>query len=325
MFSDLVHSQDQTHTPEPTKGSLGESLGSFSSLVSLYNLLKGLDGRSHHLGEDGPTRRFEDAPRINRFYDPNQHQQACRERSPLYTYSRSDHSKPLNPSEDEVTDATNDSEDGGEGLWSATEGILNPTSPLPVPKQRTPDETIVVDFLVNLIAAVATQIQPISRRPVCMADAVEKTFQFGPISGASQMVSQDPENGSKNKGKTTGRQKAEGAEEKGGPRTSGQDVRPAAFCARVDGGIPKSRTSDGNRLAVVFEAKRDHRSHRNDVQVRVQQTMEHVALIWENHKGYKVGLALSVFTAIPVFPRGSTYDYYADLKSPDGLYRVASP
>lgn len=68
-----------------------------------------------------------------------------------------------------------------------------------------------------------------------------------------------------------------------GPLPSTQ--KTAGFCARVDGIIPS--VQPGSYPVAVFEAKRDKRK-KNDVAVRAQQNMEHVAVIWERHKGDKV-------------------------------------
>jgi hypothetical protein len=100
---------------------------------------------------------------------------------------------------------------------------------------------VVVDFLVTFIAAIATLIQPPTRIPACVADAFEQTLQFGPVPSTNKTV--------------------------------------AAFRARTDGGIPMGG-SKSMLPAIIFEAK-SAKSGDNDVSVRAQQTMEHVAFIWE--------------------------------------------
>jgi hypothetical protein len=133
---------------------------------------------------------------------------------------------------------------------------------LPIAMARTPVETLVVDFLVTLTAGIATLIQPLGRRPVCVANAFERTFVFGPVSGETTFNN------------------------------------PAGFSARIDGGIPslaRPASSDGG-LVVVFEAKRARRGP-GDVTVRAQQSMEHSAVIWERHRGYKVSSSQAVSPA----------------------------
>ena len=89
--------------------------------------------------------------------------------------------------ENDTPAAEADTDDRGGGLElspSATaaavadtsdrEADTNPSRPTP----RSPTETLVMDFLVTLLVAVAAQIQPPSKRPVCIANAFEQTFRL---------------------------------------------------------------------------------------------------------------------------------------------------
>ena len=110
--------------------------------------------------------------------------------------------------------------------------LLQPQKRPPVP------ETIVVDFLVNLIADISANVISSSKYPAYMASALEMTFQFD--------------------------------------RPEGESKTRVAFRARVDGGIP---SIEGDNLKVIFEVKRARRGE-DDIKVRAQQTMEHVAFLW---------------------------------------------
>ncbi|KAK3364477.1 hypothetical protein B0T25DRAFT_587733 [Lasiosphaeria hispida] len=94
--------------------------------------------------------------------------------------------------------------------------------PLPAPCSLT--ETLVIDFLVTFIAAIATQIQPPTRIPVCVANVFEQTFQFGLVSGAD---------------------------------------KPAAFRARTDGGIPLGQHRSILPV-IIFEGKSAKRDGNNN-------------------------------------------------------------
>jgi len=303
--------RDPTRTPRPRRGSLGDCLGPFAHLVSLHRRLGDLGGRSRPRARKGPVTRPEDAPWADRFADPGRHRPDD-DGSPLQPFqNRSGRTGTYHlardETEDDFSDGDDSDDDGRDGDRGDSVGVPEPTKsrPLPPPKRRTPAETIVVNFLVNAIAAVAMQIQPVQSAPVCVADAREQTFKFGPVAPTGcHPVPQAAAAPASKEGKTARDQEQEfgRAEEKGETRASRRPAQPAAFRARVDGGIPTCPTpADGDGLVAVFEAKRYQRDD-NDVEVRAQQTMEHVAVIWEKHKGYKVGPNMLFFSLIPPPP-----------------------
>lgn len=108
---------------------------------------------------------------------PLQPFQNCSGRSGTYHLARDE-------TEDDFSDG--DDGDGGDGnrgdLSSADVPDPTKSRPLPPPKRRTPAETIVVNFLVNAIAAVAMQIQSVQSAPVCVADAPLSPPHLGPPS-----------------------------------------------------------------------------------------------------------------------------------------------
>ncbi|KAK0639584.1 hypothetical protein B0T16DRAFT_463244 [Cercophora newfieldiana] len=257
---------DPRRTPRQRNGSFGSYLGPFS-----------------HLG----------APKTNRFLDPGQHQleddesplkrfQSLSNRGVRYRIACDEIDNEGMGNEDETKDDDNSSENGDTGNLLPTlqmQSLTVSESSPPAIKWRTPDETTVVGFLVQIISALALQIQPVQRLPVCVANAQEETFNFGPITstipqgaaaaGKRRMAPNLEEDGQ------------ELAQQKGKKTVSQQPAQPAIFHARIDGGIPTC-LRDGVGLIAIFEAKRSRRDD-NDVEVRVQQTMEHVALIWERH------------------------------------------
>ncbi|KAK0655520.1 hypothetical protein B0T16DRAFT_319839 [Cercophora newfieldiana] len=249
-------------TPKRTWDSLGENLGPFATLVSLDQLSRQRLANTSPQGEPLPT-----PSRAPKSY---KHQEvAIAVENPLYTLL-SKQGSPSSPSPPAVIDSAPDGQD---------RGVADPrpvSIHLPTAIARTPVETLVVDFLVTLTAGIATLIQPLGRRPVCVANAFERTFVFGPVSGET---------------------------------TSNN---PAGFSARIDGDIPRlarPASSDGG-LVVVFEAKRARRGP-GDVAVRAQQSMEHAAVIWERHKGYKVPRHYTLMIAqdaTEIFLTIATYD-----------------
>ncbi|KAK0655265.1 hypothetical protein B0T16DRAFT_384201 [Cercophora newfieldiana] len=245
--------RDPTRTPKPRRGSLGDCLGPFAHLASLHRRLGDLGGRSRPRAREGLVTRPEDAPwgptdlpnpagiDLTTTEAPSSRSRAAARRTILPATRR------------RTTFSDSDDGDGGDGnrgdLSSADVPDPTKTRPLPLPKRRTPAETIMVNFLVNAIAAVAMQIQPVQSAPVCVADAREQTFKFG--RGRRHEI----------KSKSSDEQKRRARRERAG------DLH-------------------GDGLVAVFEAKR-HQHDDDDVEVRAQQTMEHVAVIWEKHKGHK--------------------------------------
>ncbi|KAK2810620.1 hypothetical protein FQN50_002877 [Emmonsiellopsis sp. PD_5] len=121
--------------------------------------------------------------------------------------------------------------------------------PNEIPDPRTPTETLVVAFMVTLLGGIACLVQQLSSYSLCVANPYETTYEFGPIAVD--------------------------------PPLPAEEIK---FRARFDGSIPFSKPTDVNlREIVIFEAKRDVRTASGGVAVRGQQSMEHVAYIWERH------------------------------------------
>ncbi|OJD21191.1 hypothetical protein ACJ73_07473 [Blastomyces percursus] len=119
-----------------------------------------------------------------------------------------------------------------------------------IPEPRSPTETLIVDFMVNLLGGIACLIQPLASHVVCVANAFETTYCFGPVRN------------------TTG--------------TNNDDIQ---FRARIDGSIPFSLPHNNVSEAVIFEAKRTDRPNgKGGAAVMGQQSMEHVAYIWKRHE-----------------------------------------
>lgn len=118
------------------------------------------------------------------------------------------------------------------------------------PPRRTPTETPVADFMVTLLGGLASLVQALNPRPLCMANSFEATYRFGPVRKTSEQQG---------------------------------DVR---FQARIDGSIPFSLSLVGMpREAAIFEAKRAARKDGGgSISVLAQQSMEHVAYIWKRHE-----------------------------------------
>lgn len=245
-------------TPERFTGSLGDTLGVFASLISLYNRLMKYVAATPTLEELRPAI---DAPVAKRFRNaelplPVPH------RSPLVrgvrpldrafadlrlqtaNQLREDDGRPGRASGHSYPRASQELLGMSLGTIIDSESETKAVGPL-LPSPRAPPETVVVDFLVNFMAAIALQIQPFGCKPVCVADAFEQNFRFGPVPGP-----------------------APGLE--------------ASFLARIDGGIPCCKPQVEGELFVAFEVKRSHRGL-DDVQIRAQETMEHCAIIWERH------------------------------------------
>ncbi|KAK3344516.1 hypothetical protein B0T25DRAFT_585277 [Lasiosphaeria hispida] len=232
-----------------TDRKLGYCLGPFAYLVSLHRRLRDLSGKS----------RPEDAPWADRFADPGRHRPHD-DGSPLQPFlNRSGHSGTYHlacgETEDDFSDGDDDDgEDEDRGDLSSSADSA----------------------------------------PMCMADAQEQTFKFSPIAptgchpipqaaaapAAVALASKE--------GKTAQDQEDfGGSEEKGETRASRRPAQPTAFRVRVNGGIPTCPTPmDSDRLVAIFKAK-CHQCNDNNMEVQAQQTMEHVAMIWEKHKGHK--------------------------------------
>ncbi|EAS29610.3 uncharacterized protein CIMG_13231 [Coccidioides immitis RS] len=113
-----------------------------------------------------------------------------------------------------------------------------------IPDPWTCTETLVVDFMVNLLGGLACLLQPLAYQTVCMANAFETTYQFGPLLN--------------------------------GPTTSNH----IQFRAHIDRSISFSLPPDKNLPEmIIFEAKHAHHESGQGVPVMGQQSMEHVAYI----------------------------------------------
>ena len=270
-------------TPERMSGSLGDALGVFASLVSLYNrLLKQVAATStfeqirplmdapkatkvRDAGLAGPVRLSALVPPLDRaLADLRLDNQLQEDAGGPGPGPASGHSNP--PTLQNLLKKNEGAANKNETLTAiGTRGMGASSSrkatDLCLPPPREPPETVVVDFLVNFIAAIAIQIQPFGRRPVCVADAFEQNFRFGPVPGPVPLNLM---------GAVVG---VEGQ----------QPLQPAAsFLARIDGGIPRCRPQVDGGLFAAFEVKRSARELDN-VQIRAQETMEHCAIIWERH------------------------------------------
>lgn len=136
--------------------------------------------------------------------------------------------------------------------------------PNEVPEPRTPTETLVVDFMVNLLGGISFLLQPLAWSTACVANSYETTYKFGPIC------------------------------------SNATDQKNLQFQARIDGSIPFG-LPPSKRLPelVMFEVKRAERDHTQWTTVRGQQSMEHVAYIWKRHEKDQPVISFSL--SIPHF------------------------
>ncbi|KAH6641403.1 hypothetical protein F5144DRAFT_131729 [Chaetomium tenue] len=281
-------------TPKRIAGSLGDALGVFASLVSLYNRLMKQVAATPPLEETQPVM---DAPLTKRFRDA---------RLPGGGSPPSPLSDMLNLGRAVANLSLQTGKEPQEGVkrLASTTGHPNPRASQdllegsqstigggsereaagpPLPSPRAPPETVVVVYLVNFLAAIAVQIQPFGRKPVCIADAFEQNFRFGPVPGPVPGPAPDSLLTS-----TAAHHEQEGKNLPEGPPSEevgagGRPLQPvASFLARVDGGIPCCKPQVDGELFVAFEVKRSYRGQ-DDVEIRAQETMEHCAIIWERH------------------------------------------
>ncbi|KKZ60869.1 hypothetical protein EMCG_04460 [[Emmonsia] crescens] len=166
-------------TPPRYSGTLADGLGPFSMLVNLYNQLCDRSIQAL-MNED----RLSGAPEKQGFYDAMQ---------PL-TSEELAGTVPQSPSQDSVYLEDIEMEDV-EYEASTFSFPLAPASPqaeeLIVDElRRTPTETLVADFLVTLLGGLASLVQGLGPRPLCIANSFETTYTFGPR--AKGMLSSEP-------------------------------------------------------------------------------------------------------------------------------------
>jgi hypothetical protein len=293
-------------TPKKITGSLGDALGVFASLVSLYNRLMKQVATTPPLEE---TRPVMDAPVAKRFRDAGLPGSAPY-RSPLgggmLRLDRALADLRLQTEKQPQRDVERLGPALGHPDPRASRDLLEnrqstigseiereAVGPL-LPSPRAPPETVVVDFLVNFMAAIAVQIQPFGRKPVCIADAFEQNFRFGPVPGPVPDLAPGPL-----PTPAAGHRQQEGRNLLGAAPSDevgagGRPLRPvASFLARIDGGIPCCKPQVDGELFVAFEVKRSYRGL-DDVRIRAQETMEHCAIIWERHSREPVSYITSV-------------------------------
>ncbi len=240
----LPSSVEAPSTPTRVAGSLGDALGVFASLVSLYNRLVKQIAATPPLEDARPV---VDAPAPKRFRDAEIVGPIPRLGAALAGLRFQTGSQP--PEHAGMPAPATSRHSNSASSQALLRDDMDAAGPF-LPSPRAPPETVVVDFLVNFIAALAIQIQPFGRKPVSVADALEQNYRFGPAP------------------------------------TPGSSPTPS-FLARVDGGIPCCKPLVDGELFVAFEVKRSRRAP-DDVQIRAQETMEHCAIIWERHSSEPV-------------------------------------
>ncbi|KAM5434763.1 hypothetical protein MferCBS31731_006535 [Microsporum ferrugineum] len=226
------------HTPPKYSGTLSDGLGPFSILVNIFNQLQ---DRSIQTEVDAQQVGW--APQTRRYFDPMQ--------SSIREHPSSPSRQPPNSDDFEMEDV--DMDDVSDAPLPPRPSVG--TAPVELeeeePPRRTPTETLVTDFMVALLGGLASLVQPLSSRPLCIANSFETTYQFGPL------------------------------------RNTRQQQGEVQYRARVDGSIPFSTSLSGMlREAAIFEAKRAVRKESNgSIPVLAQQSMEHAAYIWKRHEG----------------------------------------
>ncbi|OJD17605.1 hypothetical protein AJ78_02304 [Emergomyces pasteurianus Ep9510] len=226
-------------TPSEYFGTLADGLGPFSMLVSVYNQLLDISIQApineRPLGGASKRIRFYDATRPSAVVDPTS--------STRQTFL----SEEFRMGDIDMTDV------GYQPIARCPTHACPPaaTSVDPTdkePPRRTPTEALVADFLVTLLGGLASLVQALNPRPLCIANSFETTYTFGPVRNTSQQV----------------------------------DV---TFRARINGSIPFSLSLAGMpREVAIFEAQRAARGESGgSIPVFAQQSMEHVAYIWKRH------------------------------------------
>ncbi|OAT00932.1 hypothetical protein, variant [Blastomyces dermatitidis ER-3] len=162
----------QTKTPREWLCTLADGLGPFSMLVSLKRQIldKGL-----HTAPREESLPITYAPRKGHY---NTSQSSSGQIPDSLTLR---HPKRLRLGDfDAIDDHPAPSEPPTPPNIELTEETLDEI-PDDIPDPRTPTETLVVDFMVNLLGGLACLLQPLAYRTVCVANAFETTYQFGPL------------------------------------------------------------------------------------------------------------------------------------------------
>jgi hypothetical protein len=230
----------QTKTPREWLCTVADGLGPFSMLVSLKRQIL---GKGLHTAPKEESLPMTYAPKKKGHYDASQSSSGQMPDSPTAR-----HPKRLRLGDfDAMDDRLAPSQSSTPPKIELSEQTLDEI-PDEIPDPRTPTETLVVDFMVNLLGGLACLVQPLAYRTVCVANAFETTYQFGPL-------------------------------------PNGPPSNHVQFRARIDGSIPFSLPQDKSLPEmVIFEAKRAHRETGQGVTVMGQQSMEHVAYIWKRHE-----------------------------------------
>ncbi|KAK2855528.1 hypothetical protein FQN49_005106 [Arthroderma sp. PD_2] len=237
LYSIICPPKTLKRTPPKYFDTLADGLGPFSMLVNLYNQL--LD---RSIQDSMDTHRLGGAPERRGFFDA---MQSSTLEDPSSPTRGSFHSEDFEMEDVDMTEA------GSSPLRASPPAgppVVGPAEEEPL--RRTPTETLVADFMVTLLGGLASLVQPLSPRPLCIANSFEATFKFGPLRNTSQQQGE------------------------------------VQFRARVDGSIPFSTSLAGMlREAAIFEAKRAVRNESDgSIPVLAQQSMEHVAYIWKRHE-----------------------------------------
>ncbi|PGH05848.1 hypothetical protein AJ79_06690 [Helicocarpus griseus UAMH5409] len=234
----------QAKTPREWLCTTADGLGPFSRLIALHRQIT--DNCLHAASED-ESRPVTYAPKRRGHYDASQPSSDPREFpvSPTPRHPKRSRLGFSGPVDENDLQATNQPSPQPEMKLMEIADEL----PDEIPEPRTPTETLVVEFMVNLIGGIPCLLQRLASYTVCVANAFETTYRFGP-------VRKDP--------------------------TLTNEVQ---FRARIDGSIPFSSPSDRNLpKMVMFEAKRAPRGPGRSATVMGQQSMEHVAYIWKQHE-----------------------------------------
>ncbi|WEW61234.1 hypothetical protein PRK78_006724 [Emydomyces testavorans] len=245
----------ETKTPREWLCTVADGLGPFSMLISLHRQIMDKALRAVPKDESNPVTY---APKKQAHYDalqPSSGHKALPD-SPTPRRPKRPRREYSNSMDNYDLQATN------QPLPRPEVEILEIADQLPdeIPEPRTPTETLVVDFMVNFIGGIACLLQRLSNYTVCVANAFETTYRFGPV----------------------------------------HEDRPSAdkiqFRARIDGSIPFSSPADKSLPEMVmFEAKRAPRGPGQGVTVMGQQSMEHVSYIWKRHEKDRTSISPGVY------------------------------